>query len=183
MSGPDFKGGPYIHDNRNWLVHRFLKTDADSLLFIDDDVTWDEKAVVELYESKLLVCGGAYPKKEDIENYPIEPLGADPFDHAYRECLYLPGGFLMIRREVLENMQSLVDSCHNAAFNEPVAEFFQCVTKPQKMGEDISFCYRWREMGGKVWCLTDIDFGHQGPKEWRGNLAKFLPPLYEVKTA
>lgn len=175
LSGPDFKGGPYIHDNRNWLVHRFLRTDADAMLFIDADVTWDENAVVNLYQSGHDLCGGAYPKKADDECYPVKLLSAT--DGRYREAAYLPGGFMLIRRGVFDALKDKVDSYTDQSMNgERVYEYFQNRVHhgDYKLGEDIEFCRRWRALGGRVWCLPDIDFCHQGTKAWAGNLGAHL---------
>jgi hypothetical protein len=177
----DYKPGPYIHRNRNWLAHRFLQTESDALMFIDTDVRWPAEAVVRLYDSDLPLCGGCYRLKQDREEYPIK-LGTE-HDGAWRTALYLPGGFLLIRRHVFEKMRDHVPSYPEEHANgETVHAYFQNViyAAQGEAGEDVEFCTRWRALGGKVWCLTDIDFSHQGPREWEGNLSRFLPPVYEV---
>ncbi len=176
LSGPDFKGGPYIEDNRNWLVHRFLKSDADTLIFLDDDITWDEAAVVKLYHSDHALCGGAYPKKQDDLTFTTKLL---PNTHGeFHEAAWLPGGFMLIRRGVFEQMRPHVPSHTDESFGgERVYAYFQNAhyLPDGKVGEDVEFCNRWRALGGKVWCLPNIDFEHQGPKCWRGNLALSAP--------
>lgn len=181
LSGPDFKGGPYVEENRNWLVHRFLKSSADTLLFLDDDITWDENAVVECYNSGLDVVGGAYPKKQDVEEFPVHMLPNQV--GRYQESYYLPGGFMFIRRHVFEKLEPECQRYTEQGFDgEEVVTFFQNVIYDGKgrVGEDVEFCNRWRRLDGKVWCLTDIDFEHQGPKAWRGNLAQSLPKMKRV---
>ena len=171
----DYKGGPYIHDNRNWLVHRFMKSGADTMLFIDADVSWDAQAVPKLYHSKHDVCGGVYPFKKDSEDYPIKLM--DRIDREYRETMYLPGGFIQIRKTVFDAMTPKADNFTCPSFGgETVYEYFQNVVYPGsgKVGEDVEFCNVWRRMGGTIWCLPDIDFEHQGPKQWKGNFAAFL---------
>jgi hypothetical protein len=181
LSGPDFKGGPYVEENRNFLVHRFLRSTADTLLFLDDDISWDENAVVKLYESGYDFCGGVYPRKQDEESFPCKLL--EKWEGEYTEAMYIPGGFMMIRRKVFEMMDPHVLSYPEPCFDEPIRTYFQNVISTQgRVGEDVEFCNRWRILGGKVWCLTDIDFGHQGPKVWTGNLGQTLS-LYEVKEA
>lgn len=181
----DYKGGPYIHDNRNWLVHRFLRSMADAMLFIDADVSWPESAVVDLYQSGHDVCGGAYPIKSEDEQYPVKLTQWGNVE-GHREAEYIPGGFMLIRRHVFEALALTVDSYPDQSFNnEIVHEYFQNVVhhRDMKLGEDIEFCRRWRAIGGKVWCLPDIDFEHQGPRQWKGNLARSLPALYDVQEA
>lgn len=172
LSGPDFKGGPYIDCNRNWLVHRFLQSTADTLLFIDADVTWDENAVVRMYDSGMDFIGGAYPKKEDAENYPVKLL--DNIADGLIEAKWLPGGFMMIRRKVFEAITDVPEYPEFGFGGEMMKAYFQNVYYPGGgfVGEDVEFCNRWRKLGGKCWFMPDIDFEHQGPKQWRGNYAK-----------
>ncbi len=173
LSGPDFKGGPYIDCNRNWLVHRFMQSPAQKILFIDADVTWDENAVVNLYRSGKQFCGGAYPKKEEKENYPVRLL--DEVDDGFLSAQYIPGGFQMIHREVFEQLKPHVPSYPDEQQfgGETMHVYFQNLYSEKGFcGEDVTMCIRWRQLGGKVWFNPDIDFGHQGPKIWEGNYAR-----------
>lgn len=43
-----------------------------------------------------------------------------------------------------------------------------------RVGEDIYFQQRYKEMGGKIWCEPDINMGHIGIKEWQGNYNQHL---------
>ena len=46
--------------------------------------------------------------------------------------------------------------------------------KGGRVGEDIYFQKRYKEMGGKIWCEPDISMGHFGVKEWKGNYHEYL---------
>ena len=35
------------------------------------------------------------------------------------------------------------------------------------MGEDFSFCQRWRALGGEIWVTFDESLGHTGPYTFR----------------
>jgi hypothetical protein len=48
---------------RNTLVHKFLKTDLDALLFIDADHGWDADDVIKMIESGKDLIGAIYPMK------------------------------------------------------------------------------------------------------------------------
>ena len=39
-------------------------------------------------------------------------------------------------------------------------------------GEDMSFCQRWRDLGGDIWLLADAPIGHEGPMIIEGNYAE-----------
>jgi hypothetical protein len=43
-----------------------------------------------------------------------------------------------------------------------------------RIGEDVYFQARYKEMGGKIWCEPNIDMGHIGIKEWKGNYNNHL---------
>lgn len=175
VSGPDFRGGPYIDVNRNHLAHKFLGSEADTMLFVDADLTWDENAVVSLYQSGLEFCGGAYPLKQPNEAYPIALTGEK--NGRYLGAQYLPGGFQMIRKSVFERIKpDVVSFTDNQVFvGETMHVFYQNLYGTQGFcGEDVTVCVYWRRAGGKIWCDPDIYFGHQGPKEWKGNYARQL---------
>jgi len=39
-------------------------------------------------------------------------------------------------------------------------------------GEDMSFCRRWRDLGGDIWLLADAPMSHEGPMIIEGNFAE-----------
>jgi hypothetical protein len=41
-------------------------------------------------------------------------------------------------------------------------------------GEDTAFLRRWRDIGGEIWVEPDINFCHQGIKEYKNNLHEYL---------
>jgi hypothetical protein len=53
---------------RNILVARFLASGATDLMFIDDDIGWDQNDVVRLLGSEQPLIAGAYRKKTDNDN-------------------------------------------------------------------------------------------------------------------
>lgn len=44
----------------------------------------------------------------------------------------------------------------------------------KRIGEDIYFQQRYKEMGGRIWCEPNIDISHYGVKEWKGNYQEWL---------
>jgi hypothetical protein len=43
-----------------------------------------------------------------------------------------------------------------------------------RIGEDVYFSTRYRQMGGIIWCEPNINMGHIGVKEWTGNYMNHL---------
>ena len=46
------------------------------------------------------------------------------------------------------------------------------VRNEHSFGEDMSFCQRWRDLGGDIWLLADAPLGHEGPMYIDGNYAE-----------
>lgn len=47
----------------------------------------------------------------------------------------------------------------------------------KRIGEDVYFQQRYKEMGGIIWCEPNINIGHFGVKEWKGNFQSHLLSL------
>jgi hypothetical protein len=88
----------------------------------------------------------------------------------------LPAGFLMIRRHTLESMVERYRG--ELEFDDevdgklvPTVAIFQLLIRGRKLlNEDYSFCYRWRDMGGKVHLLMD-PASHVGSHVFRGHIS------------
>jgi hypothetical protein len=42
------------------------------------------------------------------------------------------------------------------------------------VGEDVAFCHKWRELGGKVYVHPEISVSHIGKKRWDGNFEEYV---------
>jgi hypothetical protein len=158
---------------RDLAVARFLESKADHLFFIDADLGWPDDAVARLIAHDKDVVGGAYPIKHDERLYPVI-CGEDKQDGLI-SATGLPGGFLCIKRRVLETIASSVPHYHKAMgarVMDVPAVFAREFIGSQMIGEDFMFCRRAREAGFELWLDPDISFSHVGTKAWRGNYAK-----------
>jgi hypothetical protein len=117
-----------ITRSRDSLAYDFLKSDCDSLLFIDADIGFSAKDVFSLIDADKDVIGGLYPKKEfnfnklskaakadvpvselprytgefvirTIKNTSVTGSIFEPF-----EVEAIGTGFMMIKRKVFENL-------------------------------------------------------------------------------
>jgi hypothetical protein len=87
-------------------------------------------------------------------------------------------GIMLIRREVFLRMieaypQSLTRSPGSGAADHTMHCFFELDRDESGtlLSEDISFCHRWRGMGGRVYGAPWFEVGHIGSHEFRGSLA------------
>lgn len=182
-------GDSIIARTRNYFVADFLASGCDDLVMIDDDLTWEEGAVVRLLSHPCEVVGGVYPKRQDALEFPVRRLPGAPFDMAtgLMEVMLLPTGFLRMTRECLEKMIAAYPDTRYHDRHHPEVDFhalFWIVLAPgldapvdglpEIWGEDFTFCKRWRDIGGKVYLDALLRFQHIGRKVWSGCYAESL---------
>lgn len=87
-------------------------------------------------------------------------------------------GFLMIQRNVFENMfkafpsTKYVDDVHflQSHENEFAYALFDCgVEEGHYYSEDWLFCHRWSKMGGDIYIDVSINLNHTGPEDFKGS--------------
>jgi hypothetical protein len=166
-----------------------MDTDATDLFFIDSDIGFDPMGVINLLERQEYIVAGLYPLKKDDIAFPVKvkmidgvPIGRDGLVEAER----VPGGFMRIKRYVIEEMQrsypelkyegSVIEISDTARrdgydfFNMGTSEGNQWTT------EDYAFCDRWTKIGGQLWVYPDITFEHIGKKCFKANYHESLFP-------
>lgn len=158
---------------RDLAVARFLESKADHLFFIDADIGWPADAVARLISHNKDVIGGVYPIKNDERHYPV--VCEQEAESGLIKATGLPGGFLCIKRVVIERIAANVQHYQKAMggrFIDVPAVFARALIGNQMIGEDYMFCQRAIAQGFELWLDPDIDFSHVGAKAWRGNYAK-----------
>lgn len=172
---------------RNVIVSRFLADkDATDLFFIDWDVAWHPGLMVALMKHPVDVVAAIYPKKQDEPGFFFKPVpGRKKLipngTTGLLEVAGVPAGFLRISRRALERMvkehKSLAYACPESPSGRAYGLFDQIHEGMDKLGEDYSFCERWRRAGGKVWVHANAPMRHTGVKTWDGNFADYMERL------
>lgn len=161
--------------------------DATDLIMIDSDVAWDSFGLLKLLEHDVDIVAGAYPKREDPITFmyrseitlnpqthlPQKAIHGDP-ETGLCEVWGCPGGFMRIRRHVIEKM---VDHYRDELTAlDPYMPDGKCVRlfdpywftddegRRRALSEDYAFCQRWRDLGGKIYLDVNIPMAHVGPK-------------------
>lgn len=171
-------GNCHVDDARNKVVYEFLKSDCTDLVFLDADVSWSPEHLVQLCQYDCDVVGGVYPFRRESgkEGMPVRnlPKTFTPKD-GLLEVAGLPTGFLRMRRHVLESMAREVPQFHDKG-KQHIPEIFSRSIDNNKgrMGGDIGFCQRWRDMGGKVYAAAELRLGHCGKHIVKDSLAASL---------
>jgi len=175
-------GNSDIAGSRGALFGAFVRSKADTLVFIDDDVFWTPGSLIKLIDHSVDVVGGIYPKKRDPLEWPFkigikDEYRVDP-NTGLMEVIGLPGGFMKITRNCAEKMieayprQTLRSVSENTQF-WPLFDPYQ-TPDGNRLSEDFSFCQRWIDIGGQIWADFEIEMGHIGYKSFVGTVGKHL---------
>lgn len=164
---------------RNQLAQDFMDSDADRLIFLDADVTFEPGALIKLAYAPFDFVGGAYRYKMENEGYPVGWMeGKELWANraGFIEVATLPGGFLSLSRNVFETLQKAhPDRAYehfgkkaHAYFSMPFVDGFLC-------GEDSYFCKEYREAGGNVYLDPEIKLTHWDfNKPYVGHIGNWL---------
>ncbi len=174
-------GLPYISMARNNLVRKFMASDCTHIVFIDADVGFAPGAFHDLIIAKEDIIGGAYPKKQDSEEYAVRLKKGDDGNVVFHNGVLmaegLATGFLKISRKAITDMQvAYPELAYNDGItNQTTYNFFgEFMVDGRMFYDDFGFSYLWEKMGGEMWVLPNITFTHAGSKDFKGNLHEYL---------
>ena len=174
-------GNSLIADARNKLVAKFLASAATDLVFIDSDISWQPEDLVKLVAQPQPVVAGVYQRKSrakidfTVKFGPTIAMDASRLMEAER----VGTGFLRLRRDCLQAMVAANPGLKLKNPTQPgdpnfYALFDTTIVDGQFIGEDFSFCDRWRALGGKVFIDPSIALAHHGAAVYDEALMKYL---------
>ena len=184
-------GDCYIDNARNKLVTLFLGSDCTDMIFVDNDLSFDNDAMLKLLKLPCQVVGGAYPYRGEQEGYPVSikqdakgtPIGN--VDLGIIETTHIPTGLMRIRRDVFtilrEKHPEIIDDKNEYKYFRTGLLFVDQGDR-RYYGEDVSFCKICCDAGIKVWCEPRITFGHIGRTGKIGNFDTYLRANATQKT-
>lgn len=174
-------GCPYISGARATLTRRALDAEADVIVYIDYDLSWDATDLLTLIETEGDVVAGTYRFKKDEEEYmggwhthaDGRPMLRD--DGCFK-ATRVPAGFLKVTKEAISKfMRAYPQLCYGPSYKLAVDLFNHGAIDGVWHGEDYAFCKRWIECGGEIALIPDLNINHHGGgKEFRGNLHEFM---------
>jgi hypothetical protein len=181
-------GNPMLALCRAQIMGRFMAdVDATDLFYVDSDVCWEAGAMLRLIDHPVDFVGAAYPGRSDPEHYKVRllPLRQPEPDQqtGLIEVRAVPGGFMRLRRSVIERMAAHYPELAFRRHEDPPCWNLFCTNLTNRETvpfpddthfEDMAFNRRWRELGGKAWIDPAVRMGHTGLKTFIGCLGDWL---------
>lgn len=155
---------------RNQIVHEFLESDCDRLVFLDSDITFEPGSLIKIAHYPEDLVGGAYRLKQEGESYPValipEKRELWVNEHGLLEVAMVPTGFLSVSRDAFKKFREAYPGREYPSRGVTQYCYFQI---PYGDGalytEDAYFCKEWRAAGGKVFLDPELTLTH-----WNGNI-------------
>lgn len=182
---------------RNGLVSKIMEhPHITDVLFIDSDIVFPALAPIALMEwaTTYDVVGCAYRMKTDDGSiYSIHfdkhPDGRPVMleDGQLLKCTRLPGGFILIRKHVLDRLWETHENVSFEHHGTMYRNIYDCRYDPVEktyIGEDYAFCDKVIAEGFSMVCDPRMNLGHVGNKTFLGNLYDGIiePQLQGKKT-
>lgn len=155
-----FQIGSLVYMSRNELAKRAMDIGADYVLWLDSDMVFDpdllEKLMEDMKDGVDIVSGVYFRRTPPFTPVMYDKLEVDTEDNpVFTEFTDLPTemfeaggigfGCVLMRTDVITTV---------------FATYLQMFDPMKGMGEDISFCYRARQCGYKVWVDPRVQCGH-----------------------
>lgn len=193
-------GNPYISAARATMLRKALDAQAEVIVFIDHDLSWDPADLLRLIQTPGDLVAGLYRFKKDGDE---EYMGTLETDGAQRPisrddgCILanrIPAGFMKITRQgVRDFMLAYPHLCYGPPDHLSVDLFNHGAHEGVWYGEDYAFSRNWTGRGGQLWVIPDLNLTHHSADQaYPGNYHRFLlrqpggsegPPIGELEAA
>jgi glycosyltransferase involved in cell wall biosynthesis len=178
-------GSPYISCARATMLRKALDAKCDAVVFIDHDLSWRPSDLLKLIQTEGDVVAGTYRFKQDKVEFMGAPL-VGPRGHPLCrdtdgavQAHSAPAGFLKVTRAAVGRfMQAYPGLVYGDPFNPSVDLFNHGAHRGLWWGEDYAFCRNWRDCGGEVWIVPDLELTHHTKEAaYPGNYHEYLLSL------
>lgn len=167
--------GSLLVRERNDLIKAFLETDATHMMMIDSDIGWNAVDIKRLIDFNEDFAAALYPARgektflfrgiyeDEDKRMQVSSKGLLPME-------YIPAGFMMVKRCVLEKMiehfPELYYEPKDPSLKHTAGHYLFATElwNGEFWGEDYVFCRRAREAGFKIWIDPSIVLDHAGNK-------------------
>lgn len=171
----EVQGGSHVGKAREGALWQAMRQGATHILFVDDDMGFEPNLVFRLIAADHDFCAIPGVRKQDklslCVNLPAGGQEFHPITH-FVKANEVGFAFVMLKRGTVERMAAAHPELkYNAApGNDEWALFFDMIDGGERFSEDLSFCRRWRALGGEIWVDPKSAIIHAGRKEFTGCL-------------
>lgn len=159
-------GDPNQARARNVLLHRFLASDADRLLCIDQDSTFTSHDLSTLASLEEDVVSAIYLKRTTDKEHVGIPLASEMSRGPLLGMEYIGFGCVSISRscaELISNGRPTFVTHTGASAGQRIPDVFSSlILGDDWLSPDFAFSHRWRQLGGTLWVHRGVHTGHVG---------------------
>lgn len=155
-----FQIGSLVYTSRNDLVQIAIKQGCDYIFWLDSDMMFPPDALVRMFKSLEhgdIVSGLYFRRVAPFTPVIYDKLDIDDTGCHYTEPKDIPDGIFEVAGCgfgcVLMPTDIMLDV---------IEKYGSPFTPINGIGEDLSFCWRARQLGFKIVCDPDIPLGHVG---------------------
>jgi hypothetical protein len=150
-------------------------------------LAFDQPVVAAAYPHRALNLAALHAASRRYDNpnvamtaaltFPVELEQPRVTRDDFHRAIVAPTGLMLIKRAVFEAMRDAYpalycDARETSYAEQGLARVLQCFEplandQGVMVGEDLSFCRRWRGLGGEIWLTFDESIGHTGPYTFR----------------
>lgn len=177
----------------NTLTEVMERDDFTDILLIDSDESWEPEGVIRLLMHPEEIVGGSYRMKNNWNEYVGEirysedgfPMGKMLADGTpLLEATRVAAGFMRIKVSALRKWAAAYPDLRSEEPDGIKVQFFHRYVADGEMHcQDMAFCRRWQEIGGKLWIDPMIKIGHWGFNCFDGDLSKHLKGIHSGQKA
>ena len=172
--------GSFLPRLRDTLTQDFIESQAKYMLCLDADIGFTVKHLERLLSlSKELVAdrefvAGPYSRKSFSDRRAICAYNEEVMSNGLRGAHFVGAGFMLLPRagvlRMMDRFQQFrypadtADEKNGALVGlwSPYCAVTDSEGTRRYLGEDYSFCERWRQMGGKIWVDDSLGLMHFG---------------------
>ena len=154
-----FDENSLVYDSRNTMIEQAILGGYDYLMFIDSDIIFPADGVLQLLADKRDIVTGVYYERKG-EHRPV-----------IFKNVTLRDGDIPPHADFVEKVEPImeIDACGmgfcliRVDAIKPVIQENKSPFEPYSgLGEDLSFCYKCKQKGLKIWADSRFDLKHLG---------------------
>ena len=159
-----FQIGSLVYDSRNNLAKHALTMKADYILWLDSDMMFEpdilEKMLAKMQEKNLDILSGIYYRRR----HPFSPVLFKKFSVDENNFATFENYNSYPEDDIFE-VEGIGFGCvlmSSDVLFDVAAQFKDWFSPLGRVGEDLSFCWRARQCGYKIFADPEIQLGHCG---------------------